>query len=180
MRDVQSIVAWLEDGARSAPRADEVLGELCGRLLECGMPLWRVAVFVRTLHPDIMGRAFFWQPGAQVRVETASYEFMDTPEFRDSPVVAVYKTRQALRRHLDDPSCPDDFPLLRGLRDQGATDYVAFPLFFTDGSIHVATWTTKQKGGFTPQQFSDLQSVIAPLARVAEVRALRRTAARIQ
>jgi adenylate cyclase len=176
MRDVQSIVAWLEDGARSAPRADEVLGELCGRLLECGMPLWRVAVFVRTLHPDIMGRAFFWQPGAQVRVETASYEFMDTPEFRDSPVVAVYKTRQALRRHLDDPSCPDDFPLLRGLRDQGATDYVAFPLFFTDGSIHVATWTTKQKGGFTPQQFSDLQSVIAPLARVAEVRALRRTA----
>jgi adenylate cyclase len=78
--------------------------------------------------------------------------------------------------HLDDPNCPDDFPLLRGLRDQGATDYVAFPLFFTDGSIHVATWTTKQKGGFTPQEFSDLQSVIAPLARVAEVRALRRTA----
>jgi adenylate cyclase len=140
------------------------------------MPLWRVAVFVRTLHPDIMGRAFFWQPGAPVRVEAASYDLLETAEFRDSPVVAVYKIRHALRRHLDDPNCPDDFPLLRGLRDQGATDYVAFPLFFTDGSIHVATWTTKQKGGFTPQEFSDLQSVIAPLARVAEVRALRRTA----
>jgi adenylate cyclase len=176
MSDVRSIVAWLEDGARSAPRADEVLGELCGRLLEHGMPLWRVAVFVRTLHPDIMGRAFFWQPGAQVRVEAASYDLLETAEFRDSPVVAVYKSRQALRRHLDDPNCPDDFPLLRSLRDQGATDYVAFPLFFTDGSIHVATWTTKQKGGFAPQEFSDLQSVIAPLARVAEVRALRRTA----
>jgi adenylate cyclase len=176
MSNIRSIVDWLEDGARSAPRADEVLWQLCGRLLERSVPLWRVAVFVRTLHPDIMGRAFFWQPGAEVRVETASYEFMDTPEFRDSPVVAVYKTRQALRRHLDDPSCPDDFPLLRGLREQGATDYVAFPLFFTDGSIHVATWTTKQEGGFTPQEFSDLQSVIAPLARVAEVRALKRTA----
>jgi len=176
MSNVQSIVAWLEDGARSAPRADEVLGELCGRLLECGMPLWRVAVFVRTLHPDIMGRAFFWQPGAQVRVEAASYDLLETAEFRDSPVVAVYKIRQPLRRHLDDPNCPDDFPMLCGLRDQGATDYVAFPLFFTDGSIHVATWTTKQKGGFSSQEFSDLQSVIAPLARVAEVRALRRTA----
>jgi adenylate cyclase len=176
MSDVRSIVAWLEDGARSAPRPDEVLGELCGRLLEGGMPLWRVAVFVRTLHPDIMGRAFFWQPGAPVRVEAASYDLLETAEFRDSPVVAVYKIRQALRRHLDDPNCPDDFPMLRGLRDQGATDYVAFPLFFTDGSIHVATWTTKQKGGFTPLEFSDLQSVIAPLARVAEVRALRRTA----
>ena len=161
MSNVRSIVAWLEDGARSAPRPDEVLGELCGRLLEGGMPLWRVAVFVRTLHPDIMGRAFFWQPGAQVRVEAASYDLLETAEFRDSPVVAVYKIRQALRRHLDDPNCPDDFPMLRGLRDQGATDYVAFPLFFTDGSIHVATWTTKHKGGFTAQEFADLESVVS-------------------
>ena len=175
MSDVQPIVAWLEDGARSAPRADSVLGELCGRLLERGIPLWRVAVFVRTLHPDFMGRAFFWQPGTEVRVQTASYELMETAEFRDSPVVAVYKTAQAIRRHLDDPNCPDDFPILRDLRGQGATDYIAFPLFFTDGSIHVATWTTKHKGGFTAREFADLESVIAPLARVAEVRALQRT-----
>src|SRR5262249_3466867 len=147
-----------------------------GRLLEGGMPLWRVAVFLRTLPPHIMGRAFFWQPGGPGRVEAASYGLLETPGFRDSPGVALYKIRQGLPRPLAAPNCPDDFPMLRGLRDQGATDYVAFPLFFTDGSIHVATWTTKQKGGFTPQEFSDLQSAIAPLARVAEVRALRRTA----
>jgi adenylate cyclase len=175
MSNVRSIVAWLEDGARSAARAEDVLAELCGRLFEGGMPLWRVAVFVRTLHPDFMGRAFFWQPGEEVRAQTASYALMETAEFRDSPVVAVYKTAQAIRRHLDDPNCPDDFPILRDLRGQGATDYIAFPLFFTDGSIHVATWTTKHKGGFTAQEFSDLESVIAPLARVAEVRALQRT-----
>ena len=46
---------------------------------------------------------------------------------------------------------------------------------FTDGTIHVATWSTRQPGGFTPKQFADLESVIAPLARVAEIRALRRT-----
>ena len=176
MSNVRSVVDWLQDGARSAPRAEDVLAQLCARLLERGTPLWRVAVFVRTLHPDIMGRAFFWQPGAAVRAQTATYEFMETAEFRDSPVAAVYKTAQAIRRHLDDPSCPDDFPMLRDLRGQGATDYVAFPLFFTNGSIHVATWTTKQKGGFTAQEFSDLESVIAPLARVAEVRAWVRTA----
>ena len=176
MSNVRSVVDWLQDGARSAPLAEDVLAQLCARLLERGTPLWRVAVFVRTLHPDIMGRAFFWQPGAAVRAQTATYEFMETAEFRDSPVAAVYKTAQAIRRHLDDPSCPDDFPMLRDLRGQGATDYVAFPLFFTNGSIHVATWTTKQKGGFTAQEFSDLESVIAPLARVAEVRAWVRTA----
>ena len=74
------------------------------------------------------------------------------------------------------PGCPIDFDVLRDLRAEGATDYAAFPLIFTDGTIHVATWSTRQPGGFTPQQFADLQSVIAPLARVAEIRALRRTA----
>jgi adenylate cyclase len=176
MNNIRSVVDWLVDGARSAPRAEDVLEELCARLVDCGVPLWRVAVFVRTLHPDVMGRRFLWQPGVEVKASSASYEIMETAEFRDSPVVAVYRTGQPIRRHLDDPRCPDDFPILPGLRAEGSTDYAAFPLFFTDGSIHVATWTTKQKGGFTPQEFSDLASVIAPLARVAEVRALQRTA----
>jgi adenylate cyclase len=66
--------------------------------------------------------------------------------------------------------------MLRNLRAEGTTDYVAFPLVFTNGHIHVATWTTKRKGGFTPQEFSALESITAPLARVAEVRALQRTA----
>ena len=55
------------------------------------------------------------------------------------------------------------------------TDYAAFPLVFTDSSIHVATWSTRQPSGFTDKQFADLESIIAPLARVAEIRALRRT-----
>jgi adenylate cyclase len=47
---------------------------------------------------------------------------------------------------------------------------------FTDSSIHVATWSTLQPGGFTPAQFADLESITVPLTRVAEIRALRRTA----
>ena len=51
--DIGSIVDWLVDGARSTMQAHEVLAELCDRLVSCGIPLWRVAVFVRTLHPHI-------------------------------------------------------------------------------------------------------------------------------
>jgi adenylate cyclase len=176
MSNVRSIVDWLEDGARSAVRSEDVLAELCARLVECGIPLGRAAVFVTTPHPDIMGRSFRWEPGAEVKVSAAPWELMQTAEFRDSPVAAVYRTGELLRRHLDDPNCPDDFAMLRNLRAEGTTDYVAFPLVFTNGHIHVATWTTKRKGGFTPQEFSALESITAPLARVAEVRALQRTA----
>jgi len=66
--DTKHIVDWLTDGARSAPRPEIVLADLCDRLVRADIPLWRVAVFVRTLHPEIMGRRFIWQPGAGVTI----------------------------------------------------------------------------------------------------------------
>ena len=109
-------------------------------------------------------------------VECACLRFLDTDDFQKSPFTTVYATRKPLRRRLADPDCPADFAILQDLRAEGCTDYAAFPLLFTDGTIHVATWSTKAPGGFTAKQFADIESVIAPLARVAEIRALRRTA----
>ena len=63
MTDVQSVVDWLADGARSAPRAEDLLRELCHRMIDGGIPVWRAAVFVNTLHPNIFGRRFTWQAG---------------------------------------------------------------------------------------------------------------------
>ena len=56
------------------------------------------------------------------------------------------------------------------------TDYLASPLFFTDGTIHVVTSTTREPGGFTDAQIAGIEAIITPLARVAEVLALRRMA----
>ena len=49
--DIRATTEWLTDGARSAPQPQQVLAQLCERLVACGIPLWRVAVFVRTLPP---------------------------------------------------------------------------------------------------------------------------------
>jgi adenylate cyclase len=174
--DIRQVLDWLAGGALSGVESQDVLAELCERMVACGIPLWRVAVFVATLHPDVMGRRFLWQPESGVTVSSALHSFADTDDYQKSPIVAVYKTHAVVRRHLADPNCPDDFAVMRELREEGATDYAAFPLLFTDGSIHAATWTTKAPGGFTPEQFSAIESIILPLARVAEIRALRRTA----
>jgi adenylate cyclase len=176
MSDIRSVIDWLADGARSEHLSESVLTELCRRMIEAGIPLWRVAVFVTTLHPDFMGRAFYWRAESGVKISEAEYKVRETDEYLGSPVVAVYAAGQTLRRRLADPDCPIDFAVLKEFRAEGATDYAAFPLIFTDGSIHVATWTTQQPGGFTPKQYADLEAVIAPLTRVAEIRALRRTA----
>src|ERR1700683_975094 len=101
-------------------------------MVKAGIPLGRVAVFVTTLHPDVMGRSFRWQAESGVTVSSALHSFVETDDYRTSPVVAVYSTRSTVRRRLADSDRPDDFPLLRDLRAQGATDYAAFPLLFTD------------------------------------------------
>jgi adenylate cyclase len=177
--DTSLAAEWLIDGARSAAGADDVLAELCDRLNACGVPLWRVAVFVRTLHPQIMGRSFLWRREHGVKVGEAPYELLDTDEYRDSPVTHVSTTGRSLRRQLADPNCPTDFTVLRDLREEGATDYLVSPLVFTDGTVHIATWTTQQPGGFTAEQLAGIEAIIRPLARVAEVRALQRTAANL-
>ena len=179
MKDIRSAIDWLAGGALSGPRSEDVLAELCQRMVECGIPLWRVAVFVTTLHPDVMGRRFLWQASSGVTTSEALFEIMETDDFRKSPFTTVYATREPLRLRLADGDCPMDFDVLHDLRAGGATDYAAFPLLFTDGTIHVATWSTQQPGGFTAKQFADLESIITPLARVAEIRALRRTAANL-
>jgi adenylate cyclase len=176
MSDIRHVLDWLAGGALSGAQSQDVLAELCERMVACGIPLWRVAVFVTTLHPDVMGRRFLWRAESGVTTSEALHEIKETDDFRKSPFSAVYETRKPLRRHLADKDCPADFSILNDLRAEGVTDYAAFPLLFTDGTIHVATWSTKAPGGFTPQQFTELETVVAPLARVAEIRALRRTA----
>jgi len=175
-REIKAIADWLADGARSAVQPQDVLAQLCERLVTCGIPLWRVAVYVRTLHPQVMGRRFVWRPDSEVETAEAPYTLLETAEFRDSPIARVYLTGEAIRRKLADPGCPDDFPVLADLRAEEVTDYLASPLLFTDGAIHVVTCTTRRPGGFTDAQIAGLEAIMTPLARVAEIRSLRRMA----
>ena len=54
--DVESVVDWAVDGARTQSLSQDVLLEMCQRLEACGLPISRVAVFVTTLHPNVLGR----------------------------------------------------------------------------------------------------------------------------
>ena len=174
--DMGAVAAWLIDGARSASRAEDVLTELCNRLAGCGLPLWRVAVYVNTLHPQILARRFLWRPGGVADVAEAPFEMASDDAFRGSPITRIRTTGETIRRRLADPGCPMDFKFLDDMRSEEVTDYLAAPLRFTNGEIHAASFTTRQAGGFTDAQVAEIEAILPPLSRVAEVRALRRTA----
>jgi adenylate cyclase len=173
---LQNLLDWLMDGARSAPTPPVFLKETCERLVDAGVPLWRAAAFVTTLHPDTYGRSFIWKLGGEVAVNTADFDILQTPEFIRSPVVVVQQTGRELHYRMDDPDS-HRFPFFDDMRNEGVTDYLALPLLYTDGSVHVASWTTKEPGGFTDEQLAALRRIAPPFSRVGEIMAMRRTAA---
>ena len=73
LSELQKITDWLIDGARSAVNPSHMMTETCERLVQAGLPLWRVGVFVQTLHPGIFGVSFIWRPGAEVVTGTAEF-----------------------------------------------------------------------------------------------------------
>ena len=122
--------------AQRAASSQEVLTELCERLTAAGLLLWRVTVFVRTLHPEIVGRRFVWHPETGTVVTDGSFELLERRSFLDSPVVQVSNTGESLRWRLADPDCVMDYPVLHDLRDEGVTDYVVALLHFSGGEVH--------------------------------------------
>jgi adenylate cyclase len=174
--EIQKVVEWLVDGARSAPTGPGLLTETCERLVVAGVPLWRVGAFVKTLHPDAFGRSFIWRQGADVVINTADFDFPDTPEFRQSPLAILYGSGQEVRYRLNDPESRR-FPFFDDMRAEGVTDYIALPLHFTDGTTHATSWTTKHADGFSDEHIAALRLIVRPFARLGEILALRRTAA---
>jgi len=178
--DVQSVLDWLDSGAPPARLPNEVLLHLCRRLVERGVSLYRVAVFVRTLHPNVAGRAFYWRADTDaVEVDEAEHAFLDTQDHLASPIPIVIAKRSEIRRRLADPDCPMDYPVLADLKSQGVTDYLVVPLEFISGEVHVASFSTRRPGGFSDGELAALRRVLPPLTRVAEIYALSRKAGNI-
>jgi adenylate cyclase len=173
--DVSDIREWLIDGGRSSPVPGDMMDSLCRQLIAAGIPLFRVAFYIRTLHPDIFGRNFIWKPDAPVQIGTADYDILDSPQFLVSPIAIVTREGREVRARVDDPESAR-YPIVDDLRAEGVTDYIALPIKFTDGSAHTTSWTTRQEGGFTDEQIGALRSIMAPLSRLVEVIGLRRVA----
>jgi adenylate cyclase len=175
--DVRHVFEWLVDGAPGSAGSENVVQRMCDDLVAAGIPLDRFAAFVRTLHPQVMGRAFVWSSGAEVEVKQIPYAAQLTPGYQRS-VFAAVKTGP-VRRRLLDPATPRDYEPLEDLARDGITDYLAAPMVFLDGQAHLVSFATKAPQGFNQEQLDALLLVTRPLSRLAEILALRRTAANL-
>src|SRR3546814_17355506 len=80
------------------------------------------------------------------------------------------------RRRLEGANPPRDFPILDDLLADGATDYVAMPMRFSNGRINVLTLACERPGGFTTRELGWVHEALPILTLLPEVHAMLRTA----
>jgi adenylate cyclase len=168
------VIAWLLGEGRRIHRDAEFFDELCWRLVGAGLPLSRVNITVRTLHPQILGFAFRWYRQRRVtEVLRVEHGVQNTADYLESPIRPVNEHGATVRFHLEDETTMLPYPLLETLRRDGATDYFACPLTFYNGRHQAMAWTTDRPGGFSDADIARIEEVKSAIATVIEARAMR-------
>jgi class 3 adenylate cyclase len=170
-------VDWLMRDAWEASSTEELLARLARQIVAEGVPLMRANLLVRTLHPQVMGALHIWtREDDRVARNELSHQVQEEERFLASPFAHIFEGRGGLRRPLTGSDAQLDFPILRELAEQGATDYVALPLTFSDGKTHALTLTTDSPGGFDLASLGHIHELLPLLSRLLEVQLLRHTA----
>lgn len=159
-----AIAAWLIDHRGRAMSLLELMSELCESLVAEGVPLLRVSASMPAMHPQAVVRGVFWIRGQGAGEQAREHGIFETSAYKDSPVALIHQGAGAIRRRLEQDTAVLDFPILRELKAQGATDYVVLPMRFTRGRPSFMSWTTDRPGGFTTAELtllSDLMPLIA-------------------
>ena len=174
---IDDVVPWMirEGRLTSDPRV--FVGQLGRRLIACGAPVWRIRLGCSTIHPQIAAWSVVWASDTGEATErAASHGYQDNDTFAGSPMAHVIETGEPFRRRLSELEERKDHQLLFELRSEGATDYLALPTSFSDGSMAIVIFASDAEEGFSEADIANLSELVGFIAPVYEVFAMRRIA----
>ena len=144
------------------------------QLVLSGIPLYRLAYFQLTLHPEFAGKGYTWRRGHGVETGFRPHGDNQDAEYRDNPLPAVLEQQRTVRVRLD--RVEPQAPLLRQLKAEGATDYVALPLLFTTGHVDALSVVSDAPDGFSMADLDRMFLLQFAFTRLVEIHSLRDTA----
>ena len=171
------LVSWVLQEAPAFVTARELSAALARQLRAAGIPLWRLTIVIRILHPQVAAFSHHWHSISGELVEHEfGHEGMQDPRYLNSPLVPIFEGAGGIRRRLDIENPQLDFGVLKDLHAEGATDYVAMPMLFSDGQINAVCISSDRPGGFTTEDLGHLYEILGVLGRIYEVHALQHKA----
>ena len=164
------LIDWLLRDASRLPNPELFTKLLADMLRAHGVAVSRMNVMIWSLHPLIAGKNYVWlERTGMVTTYAPSYEIYDHPSFINSPLRTVSEGLGGVRQRLTDLEPGEGFPIMKDLQAEGATDYVAMPLPFSDGRINVLTLTSAHPGGFSTADLGLVYECSTVISRYYEV-----------
>ena len=171
-----TIAGWLIGAAWQATSPVELMSGFCRCLCDAGVALARMTVIIPALHPQVFATVFVWREDSGVKTIYEPHDILQQAKFRDSPFALILRGAGGVRRRIERDDVKIDFPVVRDLHAEGATDYVAMPFRFSDGQVNVMSMTSFAPGGFSTADLGRIHEALPVLGRLFEVHAQRRTA----
>jgi adenylate cyclase len=168
------LIDWLTSDQCHDLDRHAVLPALASLLCAEGVPIDLIALYLRRLHPRILGSVVLWTPGEQVQVR----DLQRGPEFPRSairsPIAHVMQTRTSLLLPADDThwSFPDE------LLNHGLSEAFLAPMpHGTPGArVSVMTFGTRRPRGFSEAERELFHSIMPSLRNAVELKIWRLTA----
>ena len=172
------VIDWLIHSERIKPgRMVPLLERYAKHLVMAGLPVARVSLHIRQLHPQLAARSLVWECERGTALETAfEHSARHQPSYQASPVKSIFEGGPAVRRRLADPNCALDFPILQDFKDAGQTDYMILPIQVSGGGASAISIATRAPGGFQDIDIATLEATLPAFGAILELQQLRRTA----
>lgn len=166
------ITDWLLREGPDMPHLEALTYGLADKLVEAGVPIWRLRLAMRTTHPLVTAISTIWEreTGPQ-EVFVSPHGLEQRSSFAGSPMAAVSETRAPVRQDLSKLT-PGHHLAYHELRERGATDYLGLPLVYGDHLSGIMIAVTDTAPGFSKQDVDGLLAISRILSPLVEVRRL--------
>jgi adenylate cyclase len=169
---------WLLNEGRRLPQLADIVAGLGQQLTEGGLPLQRLYLGQRTIHPQMGAIGYLWNKGDQTaQMIERDHSVVTGAAYLTSPMRRLYEDgEKVIRRKLVGPEALLDFPVLKELAETGATDYAIFLLEIDDDARASISMTTTAPEGFSDAEIASVGAVMPLLAMAVEAREWQRLA----
>jgi adenylate cyclase len=165
------VARWFVTEAYRITDTAELVRAAGEQLVLAGIPLYRLAYFQLTLHPEFAGKGYVWLRGKGVEVGIRPHGDNQDAGYRDNPLPVVFEKQKTVRVRLQ--QVEPEAPLLRELKAEGATDYVALPLIFSTGHVDALSVVSDHPDGFSMHDLDRMFLLQFAFTRIVEIHALR-------
>jgi len=169
---IPEVIEWLAGDECHELDDPGLIAGLARRLRAAGLPIDRLTLHLRTLHPELFARTVAWAPNEPVEIRDREHGVEGTSLFIGSPLRRVLESREPLAVRLDEPNGPA-WTQLDVFQNRSLVELIIVPLCNADGPVSAVSFCTARPGGFAAAERALLMRIVPALRNACELRTLR-------